>query len=138
MFSISTDIIVGFPTETEDDFAKTVELIKETKPDMINLSKYSARPGTEAAEMDQLDVFEVKKRSKIVFELANQIALENNRQWIGWKGDVLFDEISDGKIKGRNFAYKPVMINEDIKLGQRATIEITTVSTHGLGGKIAS
>ncbi|MFB3096424.1 MAG: tRNA (N(6)-L-threonylcarbamoyladenosine(37)-C(2))-methylthiotransferase [Nitrosopumilaceae archaeon] len=138
MFSISTDIIVGFPTETEDDFAKTVELIKETKPDMINLSKYSARPGTEAAEMDQLDVFEVKKRSKIVFELANQIALENNRQWIGWKGDVLFDEISDGKIKGRNFAYKPVMINEDVKLGQRATVEITTVSTHGLGGKIAS
>lgn len=137
-FSISTDIIVGFPTETEDDFAKTVELIKETKPDMINLSKYSARPGTEAAEMDQLDVSEVKKRSKIVFELSNQIALENNRQWIGWKGDVLFDEISDDKIKGRNFAYKPVMINEDVKLGQRDTVEITTASTHGLGGKIAS
>ena len=61
-FTISTDIIVGFPSETEEDFEKTVKLIDETKPEVVNLSRYSARPGTEAAEWDQIDVSEVKKK----------------------------------------------------------------------------
>ncbi|MFQ6025771.1 MAG: radical SAM protein, partial [Nitrosopumilaceae archaeon] len=137
-FTISTDIIVGFPTETEKDFSKTLELIRETRPDIVNLSRYSARPGTMAAKMDQLDVSEVKKRSRIVFELVNEIALENNQEWIGWKGDVLFDEISDGTIRGRNFAYKSVIVKEDVKLGEKVAVEITKASTHGLYGTIAS
>ena len=137
-FTISTDIIVGFPTETEKDFSKTLELIRETRPDIVNLSRYSARPGTMAAKMDQLDVSEVKKRSRTVFELANKIALENNQEWIGWKGDVLFDEISDGTIRGRNFAYKSVIVKEDVKLGEKVVVEITRASTHGLYGTIAS
>jgi MiaB/RimO family radical SAM methylthiotransferase len=60
-FTISTDVIVGFPSETQEDFEKTVNLLKETRPDVVNLSKYSARPGTEAAEWEQIDVSEVKK-----------------------------------------------------------------------------
>ena len=63
-FTISTDVIVGFPSETQEDFEKTVNLLKETRPDIVNLSKYSARPGTEAAEWEQIDVSVVKKRSK--------------------------------------------------------------------------
>jgi threonylcarbamoyladenosine tRNA methylthiotransferase CDKAL1 len=137
-FTISTDIIVGFPSESEEDFAHTIDLIKETRPDVVNLSRYSARPGTTAAKMDQIDVSDVKRRSKIIFELINKIADERNLEWVGWKGDVLFDEIADEITKGRNFAYKPVVIDEDVKIGQKIKVEITRASKHGLYGKAIS
>jgi len=137
-FTISTDIIVGFPSETEEDFEKTIELIKETRPDVVNLSKYSARGGTDAAKWEQIAPSEIKRRSKIVFELINQISLENNQEWIGWKGKVLFNERTDEGVKGRNFAYKPVFVKEDVQIGQEFTVEITDVSMHSLYGKIAS
>jgi MiaB-like tRNA modifying enzyme len=137
-FTISTDIIVGFPTETNEDFAKTMELIEETRPDVVNLSRYSQRPGTKAAEMIQMDVSEVKQRSKLVFELVNKITLENNKEWIGWMGDILFNEQTDGQIRGRNFAYKSVFVDGDVKLGDLKQVEITRATNHGLYGTIAS
>lgn len=137
-FTISTDVIVGFPSETEEDFEKTVELINEIYPDMVNLSKYSARPGTEAAELEQIDTSEVKKRSKIIFDLINKTSLQNNQKWIGWKGKVLFDEETNEGIKGRNFAYKPVVVKEEIKIGQTHTVEIMDATTRSILGKIAS
>ena len=137
-FTISTDVIVGFPSETQEDFEKTVNLLKETRPDVVNLSKYSARPGTEAAEWEQIDVSVVKKRSKEIFELINQIAFENNQKWIGWRGDVLFDEKTEEGIKGRNFAYKSIFVDENVEIGQTHAIEITNVTKHSLVGKIAS
>jgi MiaB-like tRNA modifying enzyme len=137
-FTISTDIIVGFPSETNEDFEKTVRLLEETRPDVVNLSKYSARPGTEAAEWKQVDVSEVKRRSKIVFDLINKITLENNQRWIGWKGNVLFNEKTEEGIKGRNFAYKPVFVRDSVEIGQRHAIEIVDASISSLVGKIVS
>ena len=137
-FTISTDVIVGFPSETQEDFEKTKQMLDETKPDVVNLSKYSARPGTEAAEWEQIDVSEVKKRSKEIFNLINQIAFENNQQWIGWKGEVLFDEKTEEGIKGRNFAYKSINVEDSVLIGQTRTVEITDVTRHSLVGKIVS
>ncbi len=137
-FTISTDIIIGYPTETKENFEETIELLKETTPDIVNISRYSRRPGTVAAEMPQIDVAEVKRRSKQTTELINKISLENNRKWIGWKGDVLFDENSDGQIKGRNFAYKPIFVNEVTEIGQICTIKVVDATTHSLIGEIAS
>lgn len=137
-FTISTDVIVGFPSETKKDFEKTIELINEIRPDMVNLSKYSARPGTEAAEWDQIEASEVKSRSKVIFDLINKISLENNQKWIGWKGKVLFDEETNEGIKGRNFAYKPVVVKEEIKIGQTRIVEIVDATTRSILGKIAS
>ena len=137
-FTISTDIIIGYPTETQEDFEETIELLKETTPDIVNISRYSRRPGTVAAEMPQIDVAEVKRRSKQTTELINKISLENNRKWIGWKGDVLFDENSDGQTKGRNFAYKPIFVNEVTEIGQICTIKVVDATTHSLIGEIAS
>lgn len=65
---ISTDIIVGYPTETEEDFKRTLELIKEIKPDVLNISRFSARPGTRASKLKQLTTEEIKKRSRILTE----------------------------------------------------------------------
>ena len=137
-FTISTDIIIGYPTETKESFEETIELLKETTPDIVNISRYSRRPGTVAAEMPQIDVAEVKRRSKQTTELINKISLENNRKWIGWKGDVLFDENSDSQTKGRNFAYKPIFVNEVTEIGQICTIKVVDATTHSLIGEIAS
>ena len=137
-FTISTDIIVGFPTETQEDFEKTLELLKETKPDVVNLSRYSQRPGTKAAEMVQIDVAEVKRRSKIVFDLMNKITTSNNKQWIGWEGQVLFNEQTDEQIRGRNFAYKSVFVDDTVMVGQKKQVRITNVTNHGLYGTISS
>ena len=136
-FTISTDIIVGFPSETKEDFEKTVSLLEETKPDIVNLSRYSARPGTEAAEWEQIDVSEVKRRSKIIFDLTNQISNESNKKWIGWKGEVLFNENTDDGIKGRNFAYKSIFVDQDVEIGQVHNVEIVEATNHSLIGRIA-
>jgi len=61
--SIATDIIVGYPLETEEDFILTYNLIKETRPEVLNISKFSSRPGTKAAELKQLPSEIIKERS---------------------------------------------------------------------------
>ena len=137
-FTISTDVIVGFPTETEEDFEMTMNLLRDTKPDIVNLSRYSQRPGTDAAEMVQIDVAEVKRRSKIAYELISDISRENNQKWVGWKGQVLFDEEFENQVRGRNFAYKPIFVNEEPKIGQISSVEITEATNHSLIGKITS
>lgn len=137
-FTVSTDIIVGFPTETSEDFEATFELIKETRPDIVNLSRYSQRPGTAAAEMAQIDVAEVRRRSKAAFDLINKISLQNNKEWVGWSGQVLFDEQTADQIRGRNFAYKSVFVDDKVEIGQKKTVKITDATSHGLYGTIVS
>ncbi len=137
-FTISTDVIVGFPTETEEDFEMTMNLLKETRPDIVNLSRYSQRPGTDAAEMVQIDVAEVKRRSKTTYELISDISRENNQKWIGWKGQVLFDEEFENQVRGRNFAYKPIFVNDEPKIGQISSVEITEATNHSLIGRISN
>jgi len=66
------------------------------------------------------------------------LSMESNKKWIGWKGKVLFDEKTDEGIKGRNFAYKPIAVNEPVELGQSYTVEITDATVKRLIGKIAS
>ena len=112
--------------------------MKETKPDIVNLSRYSQRPGTYAAEMRQIDVTEVKRRSKTAYELINEISEENNKNWIGWEGQVIFDEEHEDQIRGRNFAYTPIFVKEKPKIGQISTVKIIDSTTHSLIGQIMS
>ena len=67
--NIATDIIVGYPTETEEDFQETIKLLEETKPEVINISVFSSRPGTEASRLKQLSSQVIKERSKRLDEL---------------------------------------------------------------------
>lgn len=67
--SISTDIIVGYPTETEEDFNKTLDLIKKIKPEVLNISRFGARPGTLAAKLKPLTTQIVKDRSVILTKI---------------------------------------------------------------------
>jgi MiaB-like tRNA modifying enzyme len=67
--TIATDIIVGYPTETEEDFQQTLNLIKEVKPEVLNISTFSSRPKTEASKLKQLDSKIIKQRTKKLNDL---------------------------------------------------------------------
>ena len=109
--TLSTDIIVGFPGERKLDFKKSYKLIKKIEPDIVNLSKYGPRPGTDASKMKMIPQGEVKRRSKKLYELVRKISLKRNIAWIGWKGEVLIDEKGKGNTwVGRNYTYKPIIV----------------------------
>lgn len=134
-FTIATDVIVGFPEECDDDFQQTIDLMNEIEPDIINISRFSPRPGTEASEMERVNVKTVKERTKTLHDLANAISYKRNRSWVGWKGEILIDEVKDNGVQGRNFAYKPIFLHESIPLGCKVGVKINSVFNHSLIGK---
>ena len=79
--TIATDVICGFPGESEDAFERTVELVEEVRPDIVNVSRFFPRPGTPAKGMEQLSPVVVKVRSGRMAGLARRISLEGNRAW---------------------------------------------------------
>lgn len=131
-----TDVIVGFPSESKADFEKTLEMLKEVKPDYTNISQYGVRPRTKASKLKQISSEEKKKRSRIISELTREISLEKNKEWIDWKGKVLITDKKETWL-GRNFAYKPVLINSKEKLlGKFINVKIIDATQTSLIGEI--
>lgn len=132
--TLATDVIVGFPGETEEAFQNTLKLLGEVKPDVTNVSKFFARPKTAAAEIHDglVDKEEIKRRSAAAAELAKRFSLERNQRWVGWTGDVLVDERGkvEGSWVGRNFAYKPVALKSAENLLGK-TVRVTVDSAAG-------
>ena len=110
--SLSTDLITGFPGETEKQFNNSLEILKSIEPDIVNVSRFGSRPKTAAKNMKNKNSAKIiKNRSKIAAELVDKLTLERNKGWLNWEGDVLISEKSKyGDWIGRNFAYKPVVI----------------------------
>ncbi|MFA5412746.1 MAG: tRNA (N(6)-L-threonylcarbamoyladenosine(37)-C(2))-methylthiotransferase [Candidatus Micrarchaeia archaeon] len=132
---ISTDIIVGYPTETAGDFAKTLKLVREMKPDIVNVSKFASRRGTKAAELREIPTDEVKRRSTKLAALVKEMGTEGNRKYEGKKMGVLVTE--KGKtLKGRSDNYKQVCILGKAKMGERIKVKITSSNYGSLFGKI--
>ncbi|MEM4714150.1 MAG: tRNA (N(6)-L-threonylcarbamoyladenosine(37)-C(2))-methylthiotransferase [Candidatus Nanoarchaeia archaeon] len=137
--TISTDIICGYPTETEKDWEKTLNLINWLKPDVINISQFWPRPGTLAEKLKELPSYVKKTRSRKLTNLYHKIALEKNMTWLNWKGEVLIDEIGQkGGFVGRNFAYKPVVFktSKRLKLGQVVKAKVISATKNHLVGEI--
>jgi threonylcarbamoyladenosine tRNA methylthiotransferase CDKAL1 len=133
--TLATDVICGFPGETREAFENTLKLISEVLPDVVNVSKFFARPRTAAAEMrNTVAPAEIKRRSAEAAKLAKQVSLKRNKRWVGWTGEVLIDE--KGKVPsswiGRNFAYKPITVKSSAKLlGKTLPVKvIEAFSTH--------
>lgn len=145
--TIATDIITGFPSESESDFEETLNLIEESQPDVINSSRYSPRPGTVASKYPKLNTKIVKGRSTRLHETIKKTSMSRNQMWVGWNGKILIDELlENGKIQGRNYAYRPVIINMptaekfDPKrlLGHYLSVKVIEISNYSLLGKLIS
>ncbi|MGC8568641.1 MAG: tRNA (N(6)-L-threonylcarbamoyladenosine(37)-C(2))-methylthiotransferase [Nitrososphaeria archaeon] len=138
MASVETDVIVGYPTEEEEDFEMTLRLIEETRPNVVNISKYWKRPGTEAAKLKDLDTRIVARRSRAIYELVMRIMREENEKWVGWEGEAVITERGEKEgFKGRNFAYKQIVIkSSENVLGRKVRVVVTDADAINLYARV--
>ncbi len=126
---IATDVIVGFPTETEADFKKTLKVMREIKFDLVNVSKYGHRPTAPASRLKALPDGLVKKRAIEALALAREIAAQRNQRFVGRYLDVRFAEgAAKGGVLGRSPEYAPVISKRNAKLGEIRRVKIIGAS----------
>ncbi len=134
--TISTDIIVGFPGESDADFRESLSLIKEVRPEMLNISKFAPRPFTKAAKMKQLPPEVLRKRAKELSKLHLEICKENQKNWAGWKGKVLVDQkgpVYSGTYLARSPEYKLFAVHSREKiLGKIVKVKVKKIMPHYL------
>jgi tRNA-2-methylthio-N6-dimethylallyladenosine synthase len=151
--SLSTDIIVGFCGETEEEFQHTLDLLKEIRFDVVHVAAYSVRPGTVAARWeDNIPLAEKKRRLHAVEEIQAGIALELNQHFIGKVEEVLVEASNNThgrqQWKGRNRTNKWVFIQQPnevemnrpqgIKPGELVKVYIERATAWSLQGCIAA
>lgn len=137
--TIATDVIAGFPGETEQQFRETVSVLKKAQPGIVNISRFGARPNTAAALMpEQLHGRELKRRSRILTALCKKIALHQNKRFVGKKMRIIVTEKgSKGSFIGRAQNYKSVAIKEN-RLGEFVSVRINKAFPTYLSGTALS
>ncbi len=135
--SIATDIISGFPGESDEDHEKSLNLVRTLKADTINITRFSVRPGTDAASMVQVQGRIIKDRSRELTDLKNDVEKNVNDALIGKQFEALVTEIGKpGTVIARTNNYRPVAIEEEISLGTFINVEITSSESTYLIGKL--
>ncbi len=135
--TIATDIIVGFPGESDDDFWASVRLVEELEIDKVNLARYSRRPFTEAAYMEQVPEQVKKERSKVATDVFSRVALKRNRSFIGKE---MWGIVSEVDFKGvnyvvRSYNYKPIAVGK-ADIGAFVRVRVTDASPQRLFGQL--
>lgn len=136
--AINTDIIVGFCGETEEQFERTVEIVRDLKFDKVHLARYSPRPGTvsERRMVDDVPEAEKVRRHKLLEALQEQISAEINRRYLGEIVEVLVEDRHKGKWRGRNRQNKLVFIESDLPLrGRLVEAQITWTGPWSMQGR---
>lgn len=141
-FSITTDLIVGFPDETDEDFRATLDLVKKVKYDNIYSFIYSKRSGTKAAEMpDSTSDEEKGRRMRELLEVQREVSAEHYKRFIGRRMRVLADDVSKKKpgwLTGKSSEFIIVEFEGDTSLiGQFVDVEITGAMNWAVTGRIA-
>jgi len=136
--SVATDVIVGFPGETEEHFQDTYALLAEERFDVVHVAAYSPRPGTPAAQLhDDVPSPEKERRRRLLEELQQQIAVEINNLMLGSTVGVLVEERHKGKWKGRTRSNKLVFFEDGSEWrGKLALVDITWAGPWSMQGKV--
>jgi len=137
--SIATDIIVGFPGESEAQFNRSVDLLKTVRPDMTHVARYSPRPGTYSARklIDDVPPEEKMRRFRIIEKLQEQISTEINHNYLGRKVPVLFEGKSKDRWRGRTPTNKLVFVDhKENLLGKIMDTKITWAGPWSMIGVI--
>jgi len=129
--TIATDIITGLPGETETDHHHTLRLIRETKPDVANLSKFYPRPNTRAEKMPRIKTQVIKKRSTQLSKLINRVSTSQNKHLMGKQ----FTCLTLSKGFGRTTNYKSVFL-DTTQTGAMVNAKITGYGAHHLKAKV--
>lgn len=127
--TLAVDIIVGYPTETDDDFKSTIELLENIKPSLIHLSKYQHRKGAVSSSLPEIPHEVMKKRSKLLSEIKSKITEEENKDLVDSVQKVLVVEKgSKGGFIAKTDSYIPVIV-DDAKLGTFVKVKITEATS---------
>ncbi len=135
--AITTDIIVGFPGETKEQFGNTVKLFEKVKYDMAYIARYSPRYGTAAEKMkDDVTAHEKRKREEKLMKILKKIALENNQKYLGKVVKVLIEgQNKKGFLFGKTETNKIVKFSGDKDfVGKFVDVKIEKVEEFGLSG----
>jgi tRNA-2-methylthio-N6-dimethylallyladenosine synthase len=137
--ALATDVIVGFPGETEKQFMNTYDLLHEIRFDVVHVAAYSPRPGTAASRLpDDLPPQEKERRRKAVEELQGQIAGEINALLLGQTVEVLVEERHKGKWRGRTRTNTLVFFEDERDWrGKLAQVQITWTGPWSMQGSPA-
>ncbi len=135
--TLATDIIVGYPTETDEDFQKTIGLLEEIKPNLIHLSKYRHREGALSSSLEEIPHSLMKHRSKKLSEIKEKITNDENKHLLGKVLNILIvQKGSKGGYIGKSDSYLPVVV-DNAEIGTFIKVKITkTTSTYLIGEKI--
>lgn len=135
LFTLSTDLIVGHPGETQEDFDLTLKLLESTRPTVANITRFVARAGTPAARMEAgaspeyAPVADTVKheRSAALAAAFQRIATENNRKWVGTRCTAVTEKpgYREGTTICRNAAYRPVAVQGSFPAGVSLDVRIT-------------
>ncbi len=124
--TIATDVIAGYPTETPADHEATVELLKRTRPGHVNVTRFSPRPGTPAAELEPLDGGLVKDRSRELSTLRDRVQAEHRSRLTGdTVACRVVEHVVEGTSQARTGAYDPVVLDEELPVGTRVRARVT-------------
>jgi tRNA A37 methylthiotransferase MiaB len=134
--TLSTDAIVGFPGETTEQFNQTKQVLQRIKPDVVNITRFSARPFTKAKKMNgRIQTEIVKQRSRELTILCKKLTRDRNNRYLGKTMNVL--TVTKGTKQttiARSMNYKPVIIPKQIPLGEQRLVEIINATeTHLVG-----
>jgi tRNA A37 methylthiotransferase MiaB len=133
-WTLSTDFIVGFPSETDADFRQSLDLLRETRPEKINVTRFSKRPGTDAADMKGLGGTLKKERSSEMTDLKMDVVADAYESMVGDRREVLVVEQGTGdSVKCRDSAYRQVIVQNaaehGLEPGDFTEVEITSHQT---------
>jgi MiaB-like tRNA modifying enzyme len=133
--TLSTDIIVGFPGEDEESFELSYRLVEKIKPDIVNITRFSARSGTPAAKLKDMPDWIKKERSRKLTELSKRIGEENNSNYVGKEYKVLVTKKGKKGFLSRMDSYRPVIIDE-ANLGRFYEVRIVDCTFNYLRGLV--
>ena len=134
---LTTDIIVGFPGETEAQFEQTVDLVRRVRFDKVHIASYSVRPGTIASrkQPDDVPLEEKKRRNAALEAVQNEIGHEINKGYVGRVEEVLIEDSKDGRWHGRTRSNKLVYVDGgDRYHGELVDVAIREASSFSLTG----
>ena len=135
--TLMTDLIVGFPGETDQEFGETLQLITDLSPNKVNVTRFSGRPGTPAADLPDLQDSVKKDRSRAVNDHATALYHQKNRRWIGEEVDVVVTEQrKPGSVITRDERYQNIVVPASLPFGRRCRVKIEQDCTYYFIGSL--
>lgn len=137
-FALTTDVIAGLPTETEEEHQETQAFLEEVRPSRVHVFTYTPRPKTRAASLPQVPIEVRKRRNHELSGLARRLAEERMRPLQGQRAEVLVESFRGGKAYGHTPDYYEVEFGGAVRVGQTVWVRVEEIEGYTLRGRLES